>query len=202
MCGRFENKITLETILDLLIEQGLDAEILGGKKEGPDFNIAPTNKIIGFNKNEKKHLIRYFNWGIKFAADSPLIFNSRIETIKDKKFWWSLFDKNRTIIPMTGFYEWKKESGKKIPYKIFLPGGKIFYVPAIYFNKKETAEPFASLITTTPNKFIKKIHHRMPVIFDELNDAVKFLNNDSKEIVEMCGPYDDSKKMELERASI
>lgn len=202
MCGRFENKITLETILDLLIEQGLDAEILGGKKEGPAFNIAPTNKIIGFHKNDKKHLIRYFNWGIKFSADSPLIFNSRIETIKEKNFWKGLFNKNRTIVPMTGFYEWKKEGGRKIPYKIFLPGNKTFFVPAIYFNKKETPEPFASLITTTPNKFIKKIHHRMPVIFDQLNDAVKFLNEDSKNILEMCRPFDDDKKMELERASI
>lgn len=202
MCGRFENKSSPEYIAELLIQQDLEAEIIGTKGKGPNYSIAPTNKIIGVIKNEKKHSVRYFNWGIKFSSDSPLIFNSRIETIKEKKFWWSLFDKNRTIIPMTGFYEWKKESGRKIPYKIFLPGNKTFFVPAIYFNKKETSEPFASLITTTPNKFIKKIHHRMPVIFDELNDALKFLNQDAKEIVEMCKPFDGEKEMELERASI
>ncbi len=202
MCGRFENKSSLEYIAELLIQRDLEAEIIPHKGKGPTYNIAPTNKILGVCKNEKKHSIRYFNWGIKFSADSPLIFNSRIETIKEKKFWWSLFDNNRTIIPMTGFYEWKKESGRKIPYKIFLPGNKTFFVAAIYFNKKETAEPFASLITTMPNKFIKEIHHRMPVIFDELNDAVKFLQEDAKETVEMCRPYDDDKKMELERATI
>ncbi len=201
MCGRFENKSSPEYIAELLIQEDLEAEIIATKGKGPEYNISPTNKIIGVSKNEKKHSVRYFNWGIKFSADSPLIFNSRIETIKQKKFWWSLFDNNRTIIPMTGFYEWKKESGRKIPYKIFLPNKVTFFVPAIYFNKKEAAEPFTSLITTTPNKFIKKIHHRMPVIFDELHDAVKFLREDSKEIVEMCRPFDDNKKMELERAS-
>ena len=202
MCGRFENKISLQSILDLLIEQGFDAEIPDNKKKGPDYNIAPTNKIIGVSKNDKKHSVRYFNWGIKFSESSPLIFNSRIETIKEKNFWWSLFDKNRAIVPMTGFYEWKKESGRKIPYKIFLPDRETFFVPAIYFNKKEADAPFVSLITTTPNKFIKKVHHRMPVIFDDMNDALKFLDEDSMKIVNMCKPYDDKKEMELERASI
>jgi len=202
MCGRFENKSSLEYIAELLIQQGLEILLDEGKKKGPDYNIALTNKIIGINKSDKKYSIRYFNWGIKFSESSPLIFNSRIETIKDKKFWWGLFNKNRAIVPMTGFYEWKKESGRKIPYKIFLPNKETFFVPAIFFNKKEADAPFASLITTTPNKFIKKVHHRMPVIFDELNDAVKFLNEDSRNIVEMCEPFDDKKVMELERASI
>jgi putative SOS response-associated peptidase YedK len=71
-------------------------------------------------------------------------------------------------------------------------------VPAIYHQDKEK-NIFASLITTTPNKFIKPIHHRMPIIFD-FDEAVKFLNDDADKNLERCIPYPDKKKMEMELA--
>jgi putative SOS response-associated peptidase YedK len=136
------------------------------------------------------------NWGIKFKEDSPLIFNSRIETIKEKTYWNSLLSKNRCIVPMTGFYEWKTEGKKKVKYRIFLPDSNIFFVPAIFHKDKEE-KIFASLITTTPNEFIKKIHHRMPVIFD-FNEAIGFLNDENDKNLDRLIPYDDKKKMEME----
>lgn len=201
MCGRFENKVTLESILDILIKEGLDAEIFQDEpeKKPAKVNIPPGSRIISISKPEKKHLVRNVNWGIKFSDSSPLIFNSRIETIKEKKFWWNLLNKNRAVIPMTAFYEWKKEKSGKQPYRIFLPGQDIFYVPALYHKKEENV--FASLVTTSPNKFIKQVHHRMPVIFD-LKSAANFLSADIKDATEMCLPYSDGKKMEMEAVDI
>jgi putative SOS response-associated peptidase YedK len=96
---------------------------------------------------------------------------------------------------MTGFYEWKTEGKRKVKYKIFLPDEDIFFVPAIYNQDKEK-NIFASLITTVPNKFIKEIHHRMPVILD-LDNAISFLGDESEKNLERCVPYDDKKKMEM-----
>ena len=145
-------------------------------------------------------ILKKVNWGIKFKEDSLLIFNSRIETIKEKKYWTTLFDKNRCIVPMTGFYEWKKEGTRKVPYKIFLPDKPIFFVPALYTVDKQKII-YASLITTTPNKFIQSIHHRMPVIFD-IKEALAFLSSGVEENLSHCLPYDDNKEMEAVKANI
>ncbi len=200
MCGRFENKIDENFLLQLLQEIKVKLIIDDSVKKRKLENIAPTDKIFSIRLINDELILSMLNWGIKFAEDSPLIFNSRIETIKEKKFWRALLDKNRCIVPMSGFYEWKKEGTRKVPYKIFLPGNQIFYVPALYFIDKEK-KIFTSLITTVPNKFIKQIHHRMPVILD-FENALKYLSNNADENLDLCIPYDDLKKMEIIPASI
>ena len=197
MCGRFENKVNENIFIQLLKEIKINLILDESLKKRKIANIAPTDQIFAIRLLNNGFTLSMVNWGIKFGTDSPLIFNSRIETIREKKFWFSLFDKNRCIVPMTGFYEWKKEGTRKVPHKISLPDKEIFYVPALYNLDKER-NINTSLITTTPNKFIKQIHHRMPVIFD-LKTAVEFLQNDAAKNLDLCIPYDDANKMEAEK---
>jgi putative SOS response-associated peptidase YedK len=196
MCGRFENKVNENLLIQILKELKLDLipdeSIVKRKLE----NIAPTDKILAIRFKGNNFTLSLMNWGIKFKEDSPLIFNSRIETIKEKKYWSSLFDRNRCIVPMSGFYEWKKEGTRKIPYRISLPDKEIFFVPALYYEDKQK-NIYTSLITTTPNEFIKPIHHRMPVIFD-LKTAIEFLQNDAKSNLDFCLPYISSCEMKAE----
>lgn len=197
MCGRYQNKVTLENLLELL---GLDydfyKEILTRTKKE---NIAPTDLIINISQKDDSIILEISNWGIKFKSDSPLIFNSRIETISEKPYWKKLFDKNRCLVPMTGFYEWKKSGKKKIPYRIFLPEEELFFVPALSTNINN--QKFISLVTTEPNSFMKEIHHRMPVIIQK--DQIKnFFENDVLTNIELCKPLADSAHMDLEPAEI
>ena len=99
---------------------------------------------------------------------------------------------------MSAFYEWKKEGTKKIPYRIFLPDEEIFFVPALSYIDKDK-NTFTSLITTTPNDFIKQIHHRMPVIL-KIKEAINYLIDDPESNLTKCQPY--SGKMQMEPASI
>jgi putative SOS response-associated peptidase YedK len=110
------------------------------------------------------------------------------------------FKTNRCLIPMSAFYEWKKENGIKVPYRIFLKKEDLFFVPALYYPGKDKSIS-ASLITTTPNSFIKPIHHRMPVIFTYRN-AVSFLTNTADQNLELCIPFPNPEKMEMERVSL
>lgn len=196
MCGRFETKRIEQELLDLFLNAKLKAEIEQEKDNFDKGDSVPTQKIMSVLLKKDIYKITKVNWGIKFKEDSPLIFNSRIETIKEKKYWSSLFANNRCIVPMSGFYEWHKEGNKKIKYRIHLPDSKIFFVPAIFYKNNEN-KLFASLITTIPNDFIKQIHHRMPVILD-FKKAIDFLNNEAEENFKLCIPYDDKKKMEME----
>ena len=183
MCGRFENKRIDKDLLDLFSQSGLNVESDETVNNNNREDIRPTQKILSILMKNGNYALTKVKWGIKFSEESSLIFNSRIETIKEKKFWNSLFDRNRCIIPMTGFYEWKVQGTSKVKYRIYLPDQNIFFVPALFQIDKEK-NICAALITTSPNKFISQIHHRMPVIFD-FHEAIKFINADSAENLEL-----------------
>ena len=198
MCGRFETKPSIQTLVKKFEENQISLRVNPEPEVNKAINIAPTEKIYSITYSQNEFMLSLTNWGIKFNEDSPLIFNSRIETITAKKFWHNLFDKNRALVPMSAFYEWKKEGSKKIPFRIFLPDEDIFFVPALYFADKDK-NIFTSLITTTPNEFIKSIHHRMPVIL-KIDEGIKYLNGNTESNLSLCVPY--SGNMEMERALI
>ena len=199
MCGRFESKPNAEGLIKQL--EQLNIDLIVEKDNGlKTVNIAPTNNITGIRKQEDKYLLSSYEWGIKFSKSSPLIFNSRMETIIEKKFWTNTFNRNRCLIPMSAFYEWKKEGSKKVAYRIFLKTEDLFFVPALYYANKENGLS-ASLLTTTPNEFIKTIHHRMPVIFTYQN-AVSFLTNTVEQNLELCVPFPKPEIMEMERVNL
>lgn len=162
----------------------------------PRHNIAPTQKIMTVIYEDGLSSSVLMNWGIKFSKDSPLIFNSRIETIKEKPFWMKLFVNNRCLVPMSTFYEWAQEDRqKKTPYRISLKSHNYFFVPTLYVERE--GELFASLITTIPNEFIKKIHHRMPVILETENAKAYFTNNYASNL-SICIPYGKTGNMQLQ----
>ena len=198
MCGRFETKPSIQSLVNALRKENFDLDFDLELEPIKSVNIAPTNKILSITLNNRTYKLSLSNWGIKFSPKSPLIFNSRIETITEKKFWFNLFDKNRLLVPMSAFYEWKKEGTFKIPYRIFLPDEEIFFVPALYHIDKEK-NIFTSLITTTSNNFIKPIHHRMPIIL-KIKDGINFLTDDAITNLKKCIPYNG--KMDMEPASI
>ncbi|MCU7495358.1 MAG: SOS response-associated peptidase [Ignavibacteria bacterium] len=194
MCGRFENNIDTGDLFEALQAKGAPL-----KAELSRQNIAPTQKIMTLiGKGEGVELIP-MNWGIKFTGDSHLIFNSRIETIKEKPYWQRLFSENKCLVPMTAFYEWKKEGTRKVPYRIYLPGEKFFFVPALYIEKDK--QFYASLITTVSNKFIEKLHHRMPVIL-KINEALDYLKCDSEANLKRCIPLSSTEKMDMEQVAL
>ena len=198
MCGRFETKPSVQTLVKVLEKHGIVLRLDLQSEDKKSVNIAPTNKIFSISHSANNYKLSLTNWGIKFSEKSPLIFNSRIETIKEKKFWTMLFYKNRLLVPMSAFYEWKKEGARKIPYRIFLPDEEIFFVPALFSIDKDK-KIYTSLITTTPNKFIKPIHHRMPVIL-KIKYGLNYLLDDLETNLSRCIPY--SGKMDLEPADI
>ena len=139
MCGRFELKADKE-YLEKIFKKGkkrLKPEIdptIVIKKE----NIAPTNKIFTVMYADNEYKLTLTKWGFKFSDKYPLIFNSRIETIKEKSFWKTLFTKSKCLIPMSAFYEWLKMGTKKIPQRIYLPEEELFFVPlSLFFQISE-----------------------------------------------------------------
>jgi len=93
---------------------------------------------------------------------------------------------------MTGFYEWTGKKGKKVRHKIVLPEEEFFIVPALYHIRE--GDIFTFLVTVPANEFIREIHHRMPAILKP-KDAIRILDSEIDEVIEMCEPYKGEMKI-------
>jgi putative SOS response-associated peptidase YedK len=201
MCGRFGLDQPTKKIIATLEDAGIaiSNKLLKNEKL-PKLNIPPSVPIITVINKDEDNILESTKWGIKFSDKSPLIFNSRIETIREKPFWLRLFNKNRALVPMDRFYEWKRISKKeKIPHEIYLKKSEIFFVPALYFKIKD--QVCTSLITTEPNTFMAKIHNRMPVILN-VKQAKKYLAQSVEENFELCVPYKNNRDMGMEEVEL
>jgi putative SOS response-associated peptidase YedK len=180
--GKDEEKIEEE------IERELEEQRRNNKDEYyHDAILTHRVPVIAYESGEK--ILTEMKWGIQFDPEkkSPLIFNSRDDTVSTKPFWKKLFDKNRILIPMTGFYEWKDiGQKKKLKIKLVLKNKEIFFVPGLYFKNKEGVDEF-SLITTSPSRFLIEIHNRMPVILDD-RFVMNYFTDSLEENIEKLKP--------------
>ena len=172
-------------------------------------NIRLTNEVLVVINDDNKPKFSIMKWGIKFSESSPLIFNSRIETIRDEKRWKSIFTKQRCLVPVTGFTEYRKLENdppdvikykkenklkNKTQIRISLEEEEFFFIPSIYVTLKD-GNNYNSLITTEPNKTMRAIpYHRMCAI-SKLDEALDLLFNETDWCIEKIKPFDDKKKM-------
>lgn len=201
MCGRFETKKLDQIVIERFREKDLQLSIDDDQVVTDNEYGIPGSKILSFLTQKEIHFLTRANWGIKFETFPHLIFNSKIETIKEKSYWMKLFTENKCIIPMNAYFEPNPDKKKKTKFRISLPEKDIFYAAGIYYldkNKKINA----SILTTVPNKTVSAIHHRMPIIIDSLDEALSYLKDDVELNLERCVSYDDSKEILIEEIAI
>ena len=125
------------------------------------------------------------NWGLipswtpslalskQFALNN---LNCKSETIFDKPSFSDSIKKQRCLVPVTGFFEWRSLNKNKYPYHIHLKHEEIFCLGGIYdeWVNKPTGEikKTFSIVTTEANPLMAKIHNvklRMPLILTKDN---------------------------------
>ncbi len=169
MCGRFA-LATDKKILEMLYDLEVRAEL------PPRYNIAPSQDVLGVRlspQNQKKETA-FFKWGlVPFWADDESIgnrmINARGETASQKPSFRNAFKKRRLLIPATGFFEWKKENGRKQPFYICRKDGRPFSLAGLWerWEKGEAPLETCTILTTEPNELVAAMHNRMPVIIPE-----------------------------------
>ncbi|PCR99113.1 SOS response-associated peptidase [Lactococcus fujiensis] len=107
-------------------------------------------------------------WGLNGRS---LIINARGETLMKKKTFAPLFDKQRCVIPTSGFYEWQHQtSSKKSKDKYFftVDESEPLYLAGLYQRQPNGLR--SVIITREANESMLDFHHRMPLILrqDEL----------------------------------
>ncbi|WP_427339383.1 SOS response-associated peptidase [Caloranaerobacter sp. DY30410] len=168
----------------------------------PMAEIFPSNEVPIIINNEKGKMIKLMKWGFNLPYLKKLIINARSETIDTKKLFKYSFYNKRCLIPASGFFEWKKENGKNIKYKIYLKDESLFSMAGIYSFFRDKNGEYVNcftILTTNANKKISSIHNRMPVILDRESEQI-WLNNSIKDesLKELLKPIDDV-KVEISR---
>lgn len=163
MCGRFVTVITPEMLAAVF-------GVLDAAVAAPRYNIAPTQHATVVRSSGDLNRADNIRWGLLPSWSKELgtgLINARCETVAEKPSFRSAIKHRRCIVPMSGFYEWKAEAGKKQPYYIYLADNQPMGIAGLWETWKtpegESLETFC-VLTTSANRLMETIHDRMPVI--------------------------------------
>jgi len=202
MCGRYQLAATED---DIRIRFNVDVY---EEVYRPSLNCAPT-QILPVILNTEQQKLSFLKWGLIpfWAKDHKIgnrLINARSETIDSKPAFKHAFRKRRCLVVSSGFYEWKKEGKKKIPYRFFVRDKKLFSMAGIWEEWKDqdgkTIQSF-SILTTTPNPLVEKIHNRMPVLLHPGQEHIWLDEENPERLWSLLGPY-PAEVMEAEPASL
>ena len=167
MCGRFALKAPPRTI-----QQHFD--LSETVNLSPRFNIAPSQDVAVIRHLSGKgcRQLDMLRWGLipGWAKDMKISYrmiNARAETLAQKPAFRTAFKKRRCIIAADGFYEWLHLGKTKQPFFVHMKNNAVFGFAGLWesWNNPEghTVES-CTIITTSANDLVRKIHDRMPVI--------------------------------------
>jgi putative SOS response-associated peptidase YedK len=131
-----------------------------------------------FDHKGSRHLVQAF-WSLispltesREEARKVSTFNAKAETLITRPTFTNAFLKRRCIVPAEGFYEWVGPKSGRQPLSIQRADGKLLSMAGLfnYWRSKDAKEPPTAtftVVTTMPNKWMARIHNRMPVILQD-----------------------------------
>ena len=184
MCGRFTREFSWAQVRDFL-----DLRWPESGEIAPSWNVAPTQvspvaRLAPGGVHAGERELASMKWGlVPFWAKDPSIgsrmINARAEGIEGKSAFRAAFARRRCVVPVSGFYEWKKVGGAagaagsrgkpvKQPYYITPVEWEILALAGLWesWDKGDGPLETFTIITTRPNAMMAGLHDRMPVVLD------------------------------------
>jgi len=164
------------------------------------YNIAPTIEIPIYT-NEKVYSYAHFGLIPSWAnARSSMQINARSETVFEKSSFKEAYKARRCLIPVNGYFEWKKDPQTKKSQAHFIVSTTHSYFTFAgiyecwYDNTLKKTVLSVALLTTEPNDIVATIHDRMPVILESEQWKV-WLNGNSSyaELNRLYTPLENDK---------
>ena len=174
LCGRYKLAATGDEVAEFF---GLgDAPALT-----PRYNIAPTQTVPVVRRRPEGAGLEaaFMRWGLvpSWAQDLSIgsrMINARAETVAEKPAFRHAVRHRRCLVPADGFYEWRKDGPRKLPYLFRVRDGGLFAFAGLWERWSAPDVPAVetfTILTTTPNDLVAPLHDRMPVIVDRENHA-------------------------------
>jgi len=164
MCGRFN--VISDPLTQLL------AEITGQKfNVETQLNTAPTEQTPVLLKTEEGQWdLRSMRWWlVPYWAKEPTtkyaMFNAKSETLSSSRAFKEPFKQRRCVLPVSGYYEWKREGGVKAPYYIEPENDAGFALAALWdrWRGADRIIESCTIVTAAAPPAMQGIHHRIPV---------------------------------------
>ncbi|MYK31420.1 MAG: SOS response-associated peptidase, partial [Boseongicola sp. SB0670_bin_30] len=97
------------------------------------------------------------------------LINARAESIARKPAFRDACRNRRCLVPASGFYEWTRDSdNNRLPWYIHARSDRPLAFAGIWqdWERGESSIASCAIVTTSANRALAGIHHRMPVILD------------------------------------
>ena len=143
----------------------------------PTYNAVPTQQLPVFRVSARHDReLALLRWGLvpfwaKNAAIGAKLINARGDTVAEKPAFREAFRRRHCLVPMSGFYEWRKVGTGRMPYYVHLLNTDVFAVAGLheFWPGRDGTAPIESftVITTEANELMRPLHDRMPAILHE-----------------------------------
>lgn len=193
-----------------ILSERFEAEVSEGGAIAEYYHVSGfAHPKIPVIRSDNKSLIQSCTWGlipswVKDEAQAgelmKMTLNAKAETIFEKPSFKYSVKKNRCLILVDGFYEWKTIGKNKYPHFIYLKDKQPFALGGIYSDwvNKSTGEIIKtfSIITTEANPLMAEIHNtkkRMPLILNRESEK-QWINPDLNEadVKNLMQPFNES----------
>ncbi len=130
------------------------------------YNINPGSMIPVARIAGDRHIVETRKWA--FPMDGRYIFNTRIESAFTSPMWQTPMREGRCLVPVTGFYEWRRQGKTKAPFFIHRADKQPMILAAVSGWREHRGEqtPCVSVVTTEPFGVVARLHDRMPVVLE------------------------------------
>lgn len=145
------------------------------------YNISPTQMAPVVLSIGGVREIRRMKWGFipQGAKNANSVFRYKTYEVKsegifDKSMWKHAIDSQRCLVPVDGFFEWKKTADQKQPFYIQPEGGEMSALGGVYssWTDPDGVEHGTFAIVTVPaNSDLGAIGQRMPVVLRDEDEA-------------------------------
>jgi putative SOS response-associated peptidase YedK len=147
----------------------------------PRYNIAPTQPmpVVRLDAARLRRRLSLLRWGlVPRGASDPAVgarmINARSETARTRAAFRGPFRERRCLIPASGFYEWRRIEQSRQPYLLRRRDGGLMALAGLWdrwapaSSSPTTGEPIESctILTTSANELVARLHDRMPVVLD------------------------------------
>lgn len=188
MCGRF---VVSHTADELVQRFALDAVLVAPTAS---YNVAPTQQVPVVVQ-VKERVLDSYRWGLVpfWAKDLKIgakLINARMESVAEKPSFKNALKARRCVLPVSGYYEWVRSNGDKVPHFIGSDDGRPLAFAGLWerWRSPEGEEvKSCAIITREADPSIGDLHHRMPAMLDDEEKMDIWLDTRANDPVELVG---------------